>query len=567
MSYEPITKFPNFIYIPKIVPLVYDDVLSYYEFLNKILQKLNETIDDVNALGVDVEELRDNVERLASLVDGFDGRIETLETSVSTINTAIDTINGTLTNYGTQLETLAQTDTNLANRITTLENKVNTDIAAAVATLEGQIGGVVADVTAMQSEVTSNTNRIAILEDATINVPTMSNENKIICQDFMDLSNLDYEIVEVTNNSASADNIIVNDGLIRFMQAANLNEMALVIHDVLPYYNGNPYTNQIVSFGNRYKTSGSSNGVDFCINVPFNSLTGSTPYIANTGYTQTRASLRIVQLKRSTRNNNYYDLWIYNRYHGDYPILTGANIDYLNLIMVFRSLDTTTMNTDAIKNYFISEMSSNGRQIANLIDKNIEANNIPIYQSINAIRNSVMNLPETVEITALKDNTPYRNVSVLDAEPWFEINDLSADGVETTDVSFCTDVTKVWGRYSNNDNIGISSATIFFNGMIEISESTAVNMGGSWHDLGIINLKDGSDNYLLPEEEIEILAMPRLNINFLPCRCEMILTKARHLRLRVEFDDTNFNWNGDPLVIKYAGIAVVHWVDGFYPPS
>lgn len=567
MSYEPITKFPNFIYIPKIVPLVYDDVLSYYEFLNKVLQKLNETIDDVNALGVDVEELRENVERLASLVDGFDGRIETLETSVSSINTAIDTINGTLSNYGTQLATLAQTDTNLANRITTLENKVNTDIAAAVATLEGQIGGVVADVTAMQSEVTSNTNRIAILEDATINVPTMSNENKIICQDFMDLSNLDYEIVEVTNNSASADNIIVNDGLIRFMQSASLNEMALVIHDVLPYYNGNPYTNQIVSFGNRYKTSGSSNGVDFCINVPFNSLTGSTPYIANTGYTQTRASLRIVQLKRSTRNNNFYDLWIYNRYHGDYPILTGANVDYLNLVMVFRSLDTTTMNTDAIKNYFISEMSSNGKQIANLIDKNIEENNVRVYQSINALSNIVLNMPESVEITALKDNTPYRNVSDLDDEPWFAINDLYADGVETYDKSFCTDVTKVWARYNNNNNIGISSATIFFNGQIEILESTAVNMGGSWLDLGVINLKDGSDNYLIPEEEIEIFAMPRLNINYLPCRCEMILTKARHLRLRVEFDDTNFNWNNDTLVVKYAGIAVVHWVDGFYPPA
>lgn len=567
MSYEPITKFPNFIYIPKIVPLVYDDVLSYYEFLNKVLQKLNETIDDVNALGVDVEELRENVERLASLVDGFDGRIETLETSVSGINSAIDTINGTLTNYGTQLETLAQTDTNLANRITTLENKVNTDIAAAVATLEGQISGVVSDVTAMQSEVTSNTNRIAILEEATINVPTMSNENKIICQDFIDLSNLDYEIVEVTNNSASGDNIVVNDGLIRFMSSASLNEMALVIHDVLPYYAGNPYTNQIVSFANRYKTSGSSNGVDFCINVPFNSLTGSTPYIASTGYTQTRASLRIVQLKRSTRNNNYYDLWIYNRYHGDYPILTGANVDYLNLVMVFRSLDTTSMSTDAIKAYFISELSSNGKQIANLIDKNIESNNVRIYQSINGLTNLVLNMPESVEITALKDNTPYKNVSDLDDEPWFAINDLSEDGVETFDKSFCTNVTKVWGRYSNNSDIGISSATIFFNGEIEILESTAVNMGGSWHDLGIINLKDGSDNYLIPEEEIEILAMPRLNINFLPCRCEMILTKARHLRLRVEFDDTNFNWNSDPLVIKYAGIAVVHWVDGFYPPA
>ena len=33
----------------KILPLVYDDSLSYYEFLGKVYEKLNETIDAVNS--------------------------------------------------------------------------------------------------------------------------------------------------------------------------------------------------------------------------------------------------------------------------------------------------------------------------------------------------------------------------------------------------------------------------------------------------------------------------------------------------------------------------------------
>ena len=41
----------------KVLPLVYDDSLSYYELLNKVVDYLNNVIKDVNALGTAFEEL------------------------------------------------------------------------------------------------------------------------------------------------------------------------------------------------------------------------------------------------------------------------------------------------------------------------------------------------------------------------------------------------------------------------------------------------------------------------------------------------------------------------------
>ena len=46
----------------KILPLVYDDSLSYYEFLCKVLKKLNEVIDLVNAQNNVIAEMKTIIE-------------------------------------------------------------------------------------------------------------------------------------------------------------------------------------------------------------------------------------------------------------------------------------------------------------------------------------------------------------------------------------------------------------------------------------------------------------------------------------------------------------------------
>lgn len=56
----------------KVLPLVYDDSLSYYEVLCKVVEKLNEVIDQYSATGETITELQKAVAELQKWVDDFD---------------------------------------------------------------------------------------------------------------------------------------------------------------------------------------------------------------------------------------------------------------------------------------------------------------------------------------------------------------------------------------------------------------------------------------------------------------------------------------------------------------
>ena len=51
-----------------ILPLVYDDSLSYYELLNKVVDYLNKVIDKTNDMSAKVEELDATVEDIKKAV-------------------------------------------------------------------------------------------------------------------------------------------------------------------------------------------------------------------------------------------------------------------------------------------------------------------------------------------------------------------------------------------------------------------------------------------------------------------------------------------------------------------
>lgn len=55
----------------KVLPLVYDDSLSYYELLCKVVEYLNNMINDLNKLGITINELNDKFNELKSYVDNY----------------------------------------------------------------------------------------------------------------------------------------------------------------------------------------------------------------------------------------------------------------------------------------------------------------------------------------------------------------------------------------------------------------------------------------------------------------------------------------------------------------
>lgn len=58
-------------WVQKVLPLVYDDSLSYYELLEKVVVYLNNTIEDVNQVIEDTEKLHDAYDNLQTWVNEF----------------------------------------------------------------------------------------------------------------------------------------------------------------------------------------------------------------------------------------------------------------------------------------------------------------------------------------------------------------------------------------------------------------------------------------------------------------------------------------------------------------
>lgn len=56
----------------KVLPLVYDDSLSYYEVLCKVVDYLNHVIQDTNTLIDDVDDLKAQVDEFQEFIDNFD---------------------------------------------------------------------------------------------------------------------------------------------------------------------------------------------------------------------------------------------------------------------------------------------------------------------------------------------------------------------------------------------------------------------------------------------------------------------------------------------------------------
>lgn len=115
----------------KVLPLVYDDSLSYYELLNKVVKYLNDVTENVNSLGTAFQELEESLdhyvndvveERLDQMVE--DGTLDDIVSEVLTdkfnayttaTNARISTLETTVNNHGTSLS-------DQSSRITAIEN-------------------------------------------------------------------------------------------------------------------------------------------------------------------------------------------------------------------------------------------------------------------------------------------------------------------------------------------------------------------------------------------------------------------------------------------------------------
>lgn len=145
----------------KILPLVYDDSLSYYEVLCKTTAKLNEVIDSTNGLVEAWEKFQAELEKAwqdyksALTAEWADYKAEMdlkYASLVGTVNTEINAIKTDISNF----------KNDISNQITEFEAKIDGDYADFTATIEEKINGFIAkynaEIAKIPEEITTQVN-------------------------------------------------------------------------------------------------------------------------------------------------------------------------------------------------------------------------------------------------------------------------------------------------------------------------------------------------------------------------------------------------------------------------
>lgn len=132
----------------KVLPLVYDDSLSYYESICKLVAKINEVIEqfddwsdviaelqkaitdiddmksDISTINLAIAGINDNLTTLEKAIDSVNDYAKTLETRISTNEESIANITQMLVNFNTNVDEKLQ---ELEKKLTKMINSINSD--------------------------------------------------------------------------------------------------------------------------------------------------------------------------------------------------------------------------------------------------------------------------------------------------------------------------------------------------------------------------------------------------------------------------------------------------------
>lgn len=193
MSYIPVGHIVPFKYIhcQKVLPLTYDDSLSYYEVLCKCVNKLNNAIENLNTMS-------DNL-------DGFDERISIVETGLAEVQNEIDTFEQSVDNRFTELE---------AELIATIHDAL-AEAQAEIDSLKEQVEALSTEIDTKVQEMTDLINNR--LASAVASLTVLLNEGLQEMRTLIDLNNEEIKIYidEVLDDFKESipefENVIVRD--------------------------------------------------------------------------------------------------------------------------------------------------------------------------------------------------------------------------------------------------------------------------------------------------------------------------------------------------------------------
>ena len=382
--YDFVKQFPNNIFIPKIVPLVYDDTLSYYEFVCKLLKKLEEVIDTLNELGVKVEALEEAVAQLQTIVNGLDERLTVVEGDVSGLKTAVENINTVIEGINTAISGLNNRVETVENNITSLNNSVESinqtiiNLTNIVTNLEDLSD----DVTALQGDVSGLDTRVDALEEATFGDITVSPINGNYSYDMHDLSGVDYSIETISGTGDNSTVFINTSNMIAFHKSEEgYTVKQLRLKNFLTNLNAfdNNFGTLELNFGFCFQVG----GLEFNKQVEF--INGMTVTGLLTGYT---GGTYFTSIKLEANSDNVsYDLVIdCNNYDGPYVL----QLEYLFCVAGEVILSQSNMRK------YVGLPTSNLIALIKKNSKDYDAAIAAIEADINSIEGDIGSLNTTV---------------------------------------------------------------------------------------------------------------------------------------------------------------------------
>ena len=436
--FNPIHKFDNRIFIPKIVPLVYDDTLSYYEFLCKVLNKMNEAIETLNELGIQVDELAQAVEELQTIVSQFDDRISqnerdisSLQGSVSDINTAIGNINTAINGINGQISALNDavgTNTSDIASINTAISGIRDDIA--------ELQELPSDISDIEGDIDNLDGRVTTLEGAAFGDITVSPSNWNVEFDMRSLSNFNFEIVNTEATPTDDHTVTIREATpdqVAFYRDGDICYLKLKNFLVKPRYaNLNTALMALVgSFAMECETSGQKilykkEGVTLSA-----LLSGLSCTPADDGFAR-------LQLVEST-DGDYYDLHIYPVY-GDssYPY-SWVNVNFF----IFSPVSTFGDQQMDVCKY----LAPSTKQIVDLINKNAKVSEIEsdideIEGDISDLNTAVTGVSEELTSYKTSNNTRVGAIETVNTQQGSAITALQGSVTAAT-------TPEVWDNFSD----------------------------------------------------------------------------------------------------------------------
>lgn len=419
---NPLGVFPNWIFCPKIVPLVYDDSLSYYEFLNKLMVKLNEVITFANQIDANCDYLRTIVEQIQELVDGFNDRIAAneedianLKTAMQSVNTIIEGINSNLTDMQGDIDANAAAIENLAQD---LEREIST-----------AIGPLQASVESLSRTTANNTSRIETLEQAAFdptqivfsNMPfnfalSTLNGNQNNMRIVVDGSGAASDAIQWVDGGQYAPSNIPNKQRFnstfkvpRFYSSGNACH--LVIPSIIPIKYGASLNWTLYFYANRWIGATSAN-TGICKVGPIN----FTDLLAEGGVQQATPSgatgcFNDIELF-ANQETGCYDLYIYNGRNNKYTWINDYIISSLMVLPV--DLGNTGVIAGVQKyfnllNTFLTQSTSN---INNKINSAINTALIPVSENLSELNGKIITQCLNFNNLIPMDFTPLSGISV-----------------------------------------------------------------------------------------------------------------------------------------------------------